>query len=249
MTDVRPDPARWLTPARSLAVALGLYLVVTCYGVLNDGYHSDDWRHLTGASPLWVGSEGRWLLDLIYRFVLGERFLLPLQLTLAFPCFYWVASVLAERVAEPGQRGLATVLIFAVGVNHPYMSDILTFESNVFAYPLALALSVGAFVVFERAEGQPLHRQALAAALAALLLSFSISIYQTFAVAGLIIPALALIRADRVSLGAALRLALVGAAISVAAIALYLVEWRLYAALQGVTLGGNALAELVQIPG
>ncbi len=233
------DPARWLTPRRSLLVAVGLYLIVTCYGVVNDGYHSDDWRHLTGASPLWVASEGRWLLDFLYRFVLGQRFLLPLQLTLAFPCFYWVASILAARSVEAAHRGLATLLIFAVGVNHPYMSDILTFESNVFAYPFALALSVGAFVVLERAEGQPLGRQMLAAALAALLLSFSVSIYQTFAVAGLIIPALALIRADRMSFRSALRLALVGIAISVAAIALYLVEWRMYAQLQGVAIGGD----------
>jgi hypothetical protein len=234
-----PDPARWLTPGRSLLVALGLYLIVTAYGVLNDSFHSDDWRHLTGASPLWVAVEGRWLLDAIYRYLLGERFLLPVQLTLAFPCLYWVAWDLAGRVSGAADRGLAAVLIFAVGVNHPFMSDILTFESNVFAYPLALALSVGAFVVIGRSDGASVWRQVLSALLAALLLSFSVSIYQTFAVAGLIVPALALIRADRVPFRAALRLALIGAAASVAAIALYLVEWHAYALFQGVTIGGD----------
>jgi hypothetical protein len=233
------DPGRWLTPGRSLLVAVALYLVVTVHGVLTDSFHSDDWRHLTGASPLWTRVEGRWLLDAIYRYLLGERFLLPIQLTLAFPCLCWVAWELAGRAAAPAERGLAALLVFALGVNHPFMSDILTFGANVFAYPFALALSVAAFVTIERSEGAPVARQAAHAALAAVLLSFSVSIYQTFAVAGLIVPALALIRADRVTFRAALRLALISVLASVAAIALYLVEWRIYADLQGVTIGGD----------
>jgi hypothetical protein len=228
--------ARALTPKQGLLIALGLYLVVTGWGVLNDGYHSDDWRHLTGASPLWTAVEGRWLLDLIYRVLLGQRFLPPVQVALAFPCLFWVAWTLAGRVASDGDRPLAAVLIFAIGVNHPYMSDVLSFGSNVFAYPLALALSVAAFDLIERNGGQPALRQAGVAAVAAFLLSLSVSLYQTFAIAGLIVPALALMRADRVSFAAALRLALIGAAVSVAAILLYLVEWRIYAALQGIAI-------------
>ncbi|MCA0273708.1 MAG: glucosyltransferase domain-containing protein [Proteobacteria bacterium] len=228
--------ARGLTPKQGLLTALCLYLVVTGWGVLNDGYHSDDWRHLTGASPLWTAVEGRWLLDLIYRDILGQRFLPPVQAALAFPCFYWVAWTLAGRVADEAGRPLAAVLIFAIGVNHPYMSDVLSFGSNVFAYPLAMALSVAAFDLIERNGGQPVPRQMAAATLAAVLLSLSVSIYQTFAIAGLIVPALALMRADRVSFAAAVRLALIGAAVSLAAIMLYLVEWRLYAGLRSITI-------------
>lgn len=233
------DLGRWVTPARSVAAAAILYAVVTGYGVLNDGYHSDDWRHLTGASPLWVAVEGRWLLDLIYRALLGEHFLLPVQLALAFPCFFATAWLIAGRAAPPDLRGTATLVIFAIGVNHPFMSDALSFAANVFAYPLSLFLSVAAFVLIERCEGASAPRQAAMAAVAALLLSFSIGIYQTFAVAGLIIPALALMRADRVGFGAAVRLALIGALASVAALALYLAEWRLYAGLQGVSITAN----------
>lgn len=156
-------------------------------------------------------------------------------MALAFPCFYWVAWTLAERAATEETRPLAALLIFAIGVNHPFMSDVLSFGSNVFAYPLAMALSVAAFDIVEKTSG-PAVRQLGAAVLAAILLSLSVSIYQTFAVAGLIIPALALFRADRVRFGAAVRLALIGAAVSVAAIALYLVEWRLYASVQGVAI-------------
>lgn len=231
MTDVL---ARAVTPMRSLLAALGLYLLVTGWGLLNDGYHSDDWRHLIGASPLWTAVEGRWLLDFIYRFVLGERFLQPVQMALAFPCFFYVAWTLAGRAATDDTRPLAALLIFAVGVNHPFMSDALSFGANVFAYPLAMALSVAAFDIVERSGGHPRARQLGCATLAAVLLSLSVSIYQTFAVAGLIIPALALLRADRVPFREAVRLALAGAAVSVAAIGLYLVEWRLYAAFQGV---------------
>lgn len=236
MTDLVLRAGRAVTPMRSLFAALGIYLVVTGWGVVNDGYHSDDWRHLTGASPLWTAVEGRWLLDFIYRFLLGERFLPPVQMALAFPCFYWVAWTLADRVATDETRPLAALLIFVIGVNHPFMSDVLSFGANVFAYPLALALSVAAFDFIEKSAGRSAARQIGTAALAAVLLSLSVSIYQTFAVSGLIIPALALLRADRVPFGAAVRLALVGAAASVAAIALYLAEWRIYAALQGVAI-------------
>ena len=236
MTDLLIRAGRTVTPMRSVLAALGIYLIVTGWGVVNDGYHSDDWRHLTGASPLWTAVEGRWLLDFIYRWLLGERFLPPVQLALAFPCFFWVAWTLADRVATDETRPLATLLIFVTGVNHPFMSDVLSFGANVFAYPLALALSVAAFDIIEKSGARSAGRQLGMAVLAAVLLSLSVSIYQTFAVAGLIIPALALLRADRVSFGAAVRLAVVGAAASVAAIALYLVEWRIYAALQGVAI-------------
>lgn len=235
MNDLLIRATRALTPTRSVLIALGLYLIVTGWGLLNDGYHSDDWRHLTGASPLWTAVEGRWLLDFIYRFLLGERFLPPVQMALAFPCFFWVAWTLAGRAATEETRPLAALLIFGIGVNHPFMSDALSFGSNVFAYPLAMALSVAAFDILERSGGS-IARQIGAAALAAFPLSFSVSIYQTFAVAGLIIPALALFRADRVPFGRAVRLALIGATVSVAAIVLYLVEWRVYAVLQGVTI-------------
>lgn len=234
-------PGRSVQPSArgSLLAAALLYVVVTAYGVVNDGYHSDDWRHLTGASPLWVAVEGRWLLDLIYRDLLGERFLLPVQLLLAFPCLFGVSWLLARRAVPDGYQGPAALLIFGLGVNHPFLSDALTFASNVFAYPLALFLSVAAFVIVEESRGRSLAAQTGLAALAALVLSFSVGIYQTFAVAGLIVPVLALIRADRVPFAAAARLAGIGAVVSLAAIALYLAEWRLYAALQGVTIASE----------
>lgn len=218
-----------------LAAAL-LYLVIAGWGVLNDGFHSDDWRHLGGTSPLWTASEGRWLLEVIFRDLFGERFLLPVQVVLAFPCFWFVARVLARHAAPDTVQPVAALAIFALAVNHIYMGDALSFESNVFAYPLALALSVGAFDLLWRVRGRPAGVQALAALGAAQCLAFSMAIYQTFAVAGLIVPVLALLRIDRVPFAAAVRIALIGAAASVLAILLYLVEWRAYAALHGVTI-------------
>ncbi|MGC1429912.1 MAG: glucosyltransferase domain-containing protein [Albidovulum sp.] len=224
----------WLTPARALWVAAALYALITGYGVLNDGYHSDDWRHLGGVSPLWTAVEGRWLLEVIYRDLLGERFLLPIQLLLAFPCLYWVAHVVAGHAAEADARPAATLSIFVIGTHHVFMTDVLSFGSNVFAYPLALALTTLGFEIIWRTFDQTRARQIGAVLIGAQALAFSIAIYQTFAVAGLIVPLLVLLRADKHSFGAALRLALVGALASVLAIALYLVEWRIYAGVIGV---------------
>ena len=221
---------------RALGLAALLYLLTTAYGVLNDGFHSDDWRHVAGVSPLWTAVEGRWFLEVIFRDLLGERFLLPVQLALAFPCLYWVARTLARHAAPEDWQSAATLAIFAVAVNHIFLADALTFASNVFAYPLALALSVGAFELIARTEGRSALLQTGAAIAAAQLLALSLAIYQTFAVAGLIVPVLALLRIDRVSFAGALRLAGIGAAASVLAIALYLGEWRLYAGLKGVAI-------------
>ncbi len=226
----------WSGAARALGLAALLYVLTTAYGVLNDGFHSDDWRHVAGVSPLWTAVEGRWLLEVIFRDLLGERFLLPVQLALGFPCLYWVARTLARHAAPDRGRDAATLAIFAVAVNHIFLADALSFASNVFAYPLALALSVGAFELIGRVERRPALVQAGAAIVAAQLLALSLAIYQTFAVAGLIVPVLALLRIDRVRFASALRLALVGATASVLAIALYLVEWRLYAGLKGVAI-------------
>jgi hypothetical protein len=226
----------------ALVAAIVLYLTITGWGILNDGFHSDDWRHLNGTSALWTAVEGRWLLEIIYRDLLGERFLLPVQLALAFPCLWWVARTLSRHAAPPDAEPACALAIFAIGTNHIYMSDALSFGSNVFAYPLALALSVGAFELLWRVRTRFIGMQVLAGAGAAQLLAFSLAIYQTFAVAGLILPVLALVRFDRVSFSAAVRFALIGAVASVLAIALYLGEWRLYAAARGVEIAAERFA-------
>jgi hypothetical protein len=241
MTDAAPW--RRIDARGALLAALVLYVVTTGWGILNDGFHSDDWRHVNGTSALWTAAEGRWLLEVIFRDLFGERFLLPVQVALAFPCFWWVAGVLARHAAPDEARPAAALAIFAVAVNHIYMGDALSFASNVFAYPFALALSVGAFELLWRVRGRTAGVQALAALGAAQCLAFSMAIYQTFAVAGLIVPVLALLRIDRVPFAAAVRIALIGAAASVLAIVLYLAEWRAYAGLHGITIASDRFSE------
>jgi hypothetical protein len=241
MTDLAPW--RRIDARGALLAAVLLYLVTTGWGVLTDGFHSDDWRHVNGTSALWTAAEGRWLLEVIFRDLFGERFLLPVQVALAFPCLWWVAGVLARHAAPEKAQPAAALAIFAVAVNHIYMGDALSFASNVFAYPFALALSVGAFELLWRVAGRPAGMQAVAAVVAAQGLAFSMAIYQTFAVAGLIVPVLALLRIDRVSFAAAVRIALIGAAASALAIVLYLAEWRAYAGLHGITIVSDRFSE------
>jgi len=241
MTDLAPW--RRIDARGALLAALVLYLVTTGWGVLTDGFHSDDWRHLGGTSALWTAAEGRWLLEVIFRDLLGERFLLPVQVALAFPCLWWVARALARHAAPEAAAPAAALAIFAVAVNHIYMGDALSFASNVFAYPLALALSVGAFEILWRVAGRAAGVQALAVLGAAQLLAFSMAIYQTFAVAGLIVPVLALVRIDRVPFAAALRIAAIGAAASILAILLYLAEWRAYAGLHGIPIASDRFSQ------
>ncbi|PPB79724.1 glucosyltransferase GtrII-like protein [Albidovulum inexpectatum] len=232
VADPRGQPPRWRT---ALLTALALYGVTAAAGILADGHHSDDWRHMAGASDLWVAVEGRWLLDAIFRFVLGERFLLPMQIALAFPCLWGFSTIIARHAASPTMRPIATLAIFAVGTNHLFLADALSFASSVFAYPLALVLSAAGYDLITRQARTPIRRFAQLL-VSAQLIAASIGIYQTYAVAGLIVPTVVLIRSDRHSFPAALRVAALGAAVSVAAIAVYLVEWRTYAAVMDMTI-------------
>lgn len=121
--------------------ALALHVVTTAWDVVHDGFPSHDWRHLNGPSPLWTAIEGRWLPEVIVRDLLGENFLLPVQVALAFPCFWWVARTLAAHAAAEGTRPAAA---FAISLNHIYRADTLSFESNVVrmadgCYTMALA--------------------------------------------------------------------------------------------------------------
>ena len=234
-----------LTHRRAFILASVVYLLVTVYGVLNDGYLADDWRHINGASDVWAGVEGRWLLDAIYRYLLGERFMPPLQLMLAFPCFYGTAYFLAKHATIREWQPTATLGIFAYGTNHLFMADVLSFAANTFAYPLAMALSVLAFELIWRTRGRSRPIQAAWTLTAAVLLSLSISIYQTFALTGLIIPLLVLMRVDRVSMVGAIRMAALGAMASFAALALYFLEWQFYVDLTGAFTGVTRLSSIV----
>ena len=90
-----------------VAAALGLYAAITGFGLLVEGYNPDDWRHLAGDYVPWASNEGRWVMEVIFRDLLGNRFLMPLQLALAFLCFLAIAWVLSGAVtAAPDQRGL-----------------------------------------------------------------------------------------------------------------------------------------------
>lgn len=227
-----PRAPRW---REALLATFGLYVVTAAAGILGDGHHSDDWRHMAGASDLWVAVEGRWLLDAIFRFLLGERFLVPLQVAMAFPCLWGFAWIIARHAARPAMRPVAALAIFGVGTNHLFLADGLSFASSVLAYPLALVLSAAGYDLIARRARTPIGRFAQLA-LSAQLIAASVGIYQTYALAGLIVPLMLLVRSDRHSFPAALRIAAMGALVSVAAIAIYLVEWRAYAAAMDMTI-------------
>jgi len=225
-----------------------IWFAVTGWGILMAGPNPDDWRQMAGAPPgpmplNWTDDEGRWAMELIYVRLLGERFLTPLQILLAFPCLAGIAHLLARRAAPEGLGNAAMLAIFVIGTSHVYMSDALNFSAHLFAYPLALLLSALAF--------------ALIAPGAAGLLAVATGIYQPFAVFGAVLPLIGLMRWDRLALRPALfwlvRAALAGAA----GLALYVLLWRFFASLtpyqpigaRGALPGAEAiLAKLAGLP-
>lgn len=229
-----PEFARW-APLTSLFICLAAYLAVAAPGILGVGFNPDDWRQVAGAPVRWVSVEGRWATHLIFQHVFMGHFVPPLQVALAFVCLAWVSYLLAAYATGPEHRPAAAALIFILGVNHPYMCEALQFKSSVFAYPLALALSLSAFHLVLTRLGQ-FSRLMDAAVIAAAIqmLAFSCGLYQSFAVFGLVLPILVILRTDRFPPRQAILFAVGSLTMFVAGLALCLLELRLYASLHGV---------------
>ena len=222
-----------LTTFQALMLSAVIFCIATLPGLLLDGYNPDDWRQIQGAPkggmPLnWTTEEGRWAMEVLYVFVMGERFLTPIQTLLAFACLFWISWILARIVIDKRQTPLAATVIFSLSICHLYMIDALNFSSHVFAFPLSLALSLQAYRIFwhlaERTIGIDWFVRAF---LAIQMLALSCAIYQPFAPFGALFIALQIMRYDKFPLkivSSAVLVALVG---SVLAILVYLLEWRI----------------------
>ena len=166
-------------PQAVLACA-AIYMAVTATGILQAGFNIDDWRDLGGTPARWAEREGRWAMDLIYRYAFAGRPLLPLQVLLAFGNFLAISYLLAKyAVDEASNRPVAVFLIFVTGVNYANMIDILHFNSHVFAFSFALLCSLFAFhaiVNLDRLKSRA--AMALVLLASAQMLAASFAIYQ-----------------------------------------------------------------------
>ena len=146
-------------------------------------------------------------MDLIYRYAFAGRPLLPLQVLLAFGNFLAISYLLAKyAVDEASNRPVAVFLIFVTGVNYANMIDILHFNSHVFAFSFALLCSLFAFhaiVNLDRLKSRA--AMALVLLASAQLLAASFAIYQPYAVIGLVIPSILLIKIHKFSNAQTLR--------------------------------------------
>lgn len=232
-TGLSGSPGRWLVAA---VVSFLIFGLATAPGLISDGFNPDDWRQVHGAPvggmPLnWTTEEGRWVMELYYVHLLGERFRPVLQSVLAAAVFFLLAALLARRAVPAASAPVAAVLIFVLGVHHIYMINALTFSSHVFAYPLALLLSALAFVLFDRALDGPIALRVLAFLGGAQCLALSAGIYQPFAIFGASVLCIGAIRVDVMPPRRLLLLAAVSVSGAVAGIAMYLVEWQIAVAL------------------
>ena len=227
-----------MTVLHALILCALAYLAVTAPGLLTEGFTSDDWQQLQGAPDLWVGV-GRWTTHFLSSTVFAGHYVLPLQTALAFACFAWISYLLAHYAVAEKLKPAAMALIFVVGVNHIYMSDVLVFASHVFGYPLALALSLSSFHLLRimDASWSPLRKAAIFIA-AAQLLALSLGLYQSFAVFGLLIPILVLMKTEIRAIAPALRYFLMCIGASVVALMIYFLELNLYASVTGLSFLG-----------
>ncbi|WP_209509808.1 MULTISPECIES: hypothetical protein [unclassified Ruegeria] len=230
-----------LTVLQSFVLSAVVFCIATLPGLLLDGYNPDDWRQLQGAPaggmPLnWTTEEGRWAMEALYVFAMGERFLTPIQAALAFVCLFWISWVLARTIIDEPQVPLTATVIFSLSICHIYMIDALNFSSHVFAFPLALALSLQAYCIFWYLAERPIGLGWFARAFLAIqMLAFSCAIYQPFAPFGALFIALQIMRYDKSTPKIVTRAVLIALIGSVCAILVYLLEWRIAVGLSSHT--------------
>lgn len=191
-----PVKFRW---PHSISASLLIYAVTTAPGLIRDGRNPDDWRQVHGAPeggmPLnWTTEEGRWAMEVLYVHVLQERFLPVLQTGLAAGAFLLLSWVLARQSSNRGTRPFATFLIFTLGVHHIYMINALTFSSHVFAFPLAMLLSVAGFKCFERGILHGFGARVIWLLIGAQCIALCAALYQPFVPFGAVILFLSMIR-------------------------------------------------------
>ena len=190
---------RW---PHAISASLLIYALTTAPGLIRDGRNPDDWRQVHGAPegglPLnWTTEEGRWAMEVLYVHVLQERFLPVLQTGLAAGAFLLLSWVLARQSSDRDTRPFATFLIFTLGVHHIYMINALTFSSHVFAFPLALLLSVAGFKCFERGILQGFGARVIWLLIGAQCIALCAALYQPFVPFGAVILFVSMIRTDR----------------------------------------------------
>jgi len=230
------DLLRWCRWPQAFVVSMAVFVIATVPGLVADGRTADDWRQIHGAPfggmPLnWTTEEGRWAMEVIFVYVLGERFTPGLQAGLAALLLFLIARICARAAVKEELQPLGAVFVFALGVHHLYMVNVLNFSSHVFAYPLALLLSLGAFQLFWRCNGSDWKKSLVLVLLGAQFIAFCAAIYQPFAPFGAVLLFVAFMRVDKITNEQLLRYALVSIVGVVLAGVLYVAETQLAVAL------------------
>ena len=119
-----------------------LYMAVHGVGLINAGFNVDDWSTF-GRSSVWAAL-GRWGMSAYYKHILLANFTESFQIVAAFFIFAAISFLLSRQIAG-GKSYVAFMVIFSLGLSHPYWVDALNFSAHVTSNPLAILISILAF--------------------------------------------------------------------------------------------------------
>jgi len=141
-------------------------------GVIVNWFNPDDWANRAG--HVWIGSEGRWLSDIIYKHLYKFRPNNLYQFFVAGSLYAITPILVLHTLKTKFNKPPLYYFLFSALVLHPYQVDILNFDITIALYPIALVFSLMAGILSVR------NKQTLSSTVSAILLVFlSIGIYQT----------------------------------------------------------------------
>lgn len=154
---------------KDMLIAMSCVVVVNLTGIFSPSLNVDDYSQFGGDASAWAEG-GRWLLGPLFEGVTlsshAPSFLTLLGSLLLAATGFVIALALGARA---GATRVLTAVAFG---GHPYFIDLMNFNTAVLAYPLAFLMAATAVLI------SGVERRSVAIPFGALLLCFSLAIYQ-----------------------------------------------------------------------
>nr|WP_070960588.1 hypothetical protein [Hyphomonas sp. Mor2] len=186
-------------------LCLVFYIPFVGFNIYTSGYNPDEWRFASGLEVEFANVHMRWATHIGHNVLFGGAFFDFAHASLTFFPLFFVAWLISQRAFSGSTswvRIATAVLLFLAGSLHVYLTEILHYQTLALWFTLGLLLSVCAQVVIEPRESKSTFLgECIRVAIAAELIALSLGFYQSFVFLGFALPAIALIRTDKYSIG------------------------------------------------
>ncbi|NOE35815.1 glucosyltransferase domain-containing protein [Ruegeria sp. HKCCD7318] len=213
----------------SAILAAIVFLPTAGIGIARSGFNPDEWRFAAGLERGFAEVHGRWATHWASEVIFDWGTPIAFLIFVIFASLFSVSAIIAFRtmdLMQPVAMIAALVVVFLAGSSHVYLTEVLHYQTQAPWFSVGLLASVGAMALIVPQRTPSRTSTILRMIVSAELLAISIGFYQSYALLGLLIPAIVLIRVDKYDHRESLRCLLRAIIVSVVALVLYQLQLR-----------------------